>query len=389
MIPAGDFLVHAAQWTGRPLSDLVGLVRGQGPMSLGAAAELSRLAEALRADPVGAEALASHDPPEDVLAALATRPGPVGAATADFVDLVGHWSVGSGSDVGEPCLREMPSLLVGNVRAAAAGTTFAAPAAAEATAAVRADVPPAGRRVFDELLAEARATHRVRDERATYCDVWAYGLARRALLAAGAHLATTGAVEQPEHVVEAGHAELHALLSGARGPPAGELAGRARYRREASEDRVPVVLGGPPRTPVPVEWLPAGAARTERAFRAYVGAMSAEAPDRDDGAGVDGLAASPGTHEGRARVVRSATELGRIEPGDVLVTASTTPAFNAVLPLVGAIVTDRGGLLSHAAIVAREYGVPAVVGTREATSVIPDGAVIRVDGDTGEVQFTR
>ncbi|MBW3535453.1 MAG: cysteine--tRNA ligase [Gemmatimonadetes bacterium] len=71
------------------------------------------------------------------------------------------------------------------------------------------------------------------------------------------------------------------------------------------------------------------------------------------------------------------------ERGDVLVTRSTTPAFNAVLPLVGAIVTDRGGLLSHAAIIAREYGIPAVVGTAEATMAIPDGARVMVDGTAG------
>jgi len=71
--------------------------------------------------------------------------------------------------------------------------------------------------------------------------------------------------------------------------------------------------------------------------------------------------------------------------GDVLVTASTTEAFNILLPLLGGIVTDNGGLLSHAAIVSREYGIPGVVGTREATERIADGIRVRVDGDAGEV----
>ena len=64
---------------------------------------------------------------------------------------------------------------------------------------------------------------------------------------------------------------------------------------------------------------------------------------------------------------------------------STTEAFNILLPLLGGIVTDSGGLLSHSAIVARECGIPGVVGTREATERIPDGARVRVDGDAGEV----
>ncbi|MDN5795772.1 MAG: hypothetical protein L0H79_08470 [Intrasporangium sp.] len=65
----------------------------------------------------------------------------------------------------------------------------------------------------------------------------------------------------------------------------------------------------------------------------------------------------------------------------------TSPYFNVVLPLLGAIVTDRGGQLSHAAIVAREYGIPGVVGTRDATMTIPDGVRVRVDGTTGEVRL--
>jgi pyruvate,water dikinase len=68
------------------------------------------------------------------------------------------------------------------------------------------------------------------------------------------------------------------------------------------------------------------------------------------------------------------------------VTTSTSPSFNVVLPVVGAIVTDFGGTLSHAAIIAREFGIPAVTGTREATARIADGARVRVDGQAGEVR---
>ena len=100
-----------------------------------------------------------------------------------------------------------------------------------------------------------------------------------------------------------------------------------------------------------------------------------------------GLSVNAGTYEGTARVVDSSADFGRIRRGDVLVTRNTSPYFNVVLPLLGAIVTDRGGQLSHAAIVAREYGIPGVVGTRDATSVIADGARVRVDGTTGEVHL--
>ncbi len=96
-----------------------------------------------------------------------------------------------------------------------------------------------------------------------------------------------------------------------------------------------------------------------------------------------------GVYEGTARLVHSPAEFERIQHGDVLVTRMTSPYFNVVLPLLGAIVTDRGGQLCHAAIVAREYGIPGIVGTREATAKIVDGARVRVDGSTGEVRLMR
>jgi pyruvate,water dikinase len=110
---------------------------------------------------------------------------------------------------------------------------------------------------------------------------------------------------------------------------------------------------------------------------------SSEAPHEENL--LRGLAASGGVYEGPARRVSGPSEFGRIMQGDVLVTESTTEAFNILLPLLGAIVTDTGGLLSHSAIVAREYGIPGVVGTRDATDLIPDGTRVRVDGDAGEV----
>jgi pyruvate,water dikinase len=122
-----------------------------------------------------------------------------------------------------------------------------------------------------------------------------------------------------------------------------------------------------------------------RATGIAMGALfgSSEAPHEE--ALLRGLAASRGVYEGPARRVSGPAEFDRIVRGDVLVTESTSEAFNILLPLLGAIVTDSGGLLSHSAIVAREYGIPGVVGTREATERIADGARVRVDGDAGEV----
>jgi len=98
-----------------------------------------------------------------------------------------------------------------------------------------------------------------------------------------------------------------------------------------------------------------------------------------------GFAACSGVVEGPARVVKSVSEIGRIQPGDVLVCQVTNPTWAPIFQKISAAVSDIGGSMSHMAIVAREYGLPAVVGTGKATVRIKDGQRIRVDGGKGTV----
>jgi pyruvate,water dikinase len=100
---------------------------------------------------------------------------------------------------------------------------------------------------------------------------------------------------------------------------------------------------------------------------------------------VSGYGASPGVVEGVARVVRTIDEIGDVQVGEVLVCSVTAPSWGPVFPKIAAAVSDIGGMMSHAAIVAREYGLPAVVGTGNATSAIKTGDRVRVDGNTGIV----
>jgi pyruvate,water dikinase len=98
-----------------------------------------------------------------------------------------------------------------------------------------------------------------------------------------------------------------------------------------------------------------------------------------------GAAASPGLVEGIARVISSVDEIAEVQDGEILVCGSTSPAWAPIFPKLRATVTDVGGVMSHAAIVAREYKLPAVVGTGRATAVIRSGQSIRVDGSSGVV----
>jgi pyruvate,water dikinase len=100
---------------------------------------------------------------------------------------------------------------------------------------------------------------------------------------------------------------------------------------------------------------------------------------------LNGIAASAGTVTGTARVLSSPDEGDRLEPGDILVCVTTAPPWTPLFAIAGGVVTDTGGVLCHSAICAREYGIPAVVGTMAATAMIPDGATITIDGATGTV----
>ncbi|MBF6357048.1 hypothetical protein IU449_21295 [Nocardia higoensis] len=108
--------------------------------------------------------------------------------------------------------------------------------------------------------------------------------------------------------------------------------------------------------------------------------------DTDDGA-ITGMAASPGVVEGRARVVTSADHLSGVRDGEILVATITAPSWGPIFGKIKATVTDIGGMMSHAAIVCREYGLPAVTGTGSASTTIRTGQLIRVDGNTGRVEI--
>jgi pyruvate,water dikinase len=105
----------------------------------------------------------------------------------------------------------------------------------------------------------------------------------------------------------------------------------------------------------------------------------------DAGGGLSGFAASPGVAEGPARVIFSADQIGEVEEGEILVAPLTAPSWAPIFGKIGATVTDIGGMMSHAAIVCREYGLPAVTGTAFGTRQIKTGQRIRVDGSAGTV----
>jgi rifampicin phosphotransferase len=384
MIPIGDLLAHVGEWTGLPPAELLGMMRGAAPVSSGASSELERLIAALREDPSARQLLESEGDPSQTLDALRTLGVEAGAAMSAYLDLVGYRLL-DGFDISGRYALELPDALLRSLRAAVQAGGEEAPDVEERVAEVRDNVPEQHRAQFDELLEEARLMYRIRDERGVFSDIWASGIMRRAALAGGRRLAERGRLHDPEHFVDAGFEEMRSLLSGADGPSADELADRLEDRSSRTAKDAPTTLGGEPPPPPDPSGLPPAAARMMQAAGIVIGEMFVGSGEEHEENLLRGLAASGGVYEGPARRVSGPTEFDRIVQGDVLVTESTTEAFNILLPLLGAIVTDSGGLLSHSAIVAREYGIPGVVGTREATQLIADGTRVRVDGDAGEV----
>jgi len=399
LLPVGDFLVHAMEWTGMPAGDLLQTMRGLSPVSAGAVEELATLRSALLQAPDALALVRSTAADADILAQLQARQDAVGAAARAYVDVVGLRILG-GYDVADRHAREHPEMIVKVIRASVNGEDATRrEAATQAVARVRDRVPLEHREEFDALIAEAQSVYRVRDERVFFGDMMASGIARRAILAAGARLVSEGRAVDAEDLVDATPEEIVALLERRPGPSAAELADRARWRRETPMTAAPANLGFEPSPPPPPEWLPGEAARLQRITALVLSLLfdvhkappaQTETPSSPVAIGATGIRlkgfpVSAGVYEGPVRVIRDIEELPTVQQGEVLVASATGSTFNVVLPLIGALVTERGGVLSHAAIVSREYGLPGVVGCVGAMKTLRTGMRVRVDGDNGEI----
>lgn len=384
--PVGHFVSEVQRWTGLPSGEILGVLKGAAPISRGiGASALERLREAIAARGLTSASMRGR-PAAQVLDELRSMDG-VAGPLQDYIDEVGYRVV-SGYDLGDKYALEMPEMLVGTIF----GTADKADRHADFTTrrdALRAKVPAQHRAGFDEWLEEARFIHRLRDERGMYNDCWGTGLARRAVLDAGRRLRDRGVLPDAALAVSASHDELVGLLTGSREPGVEELQRRHTWRETKTVADAPPFLGAEPKGPPPAEWLPKKAQANARAVDTIVRELFNVSSRKAAPRTVAGLPVHPGVYEGPARIISGPQDFNRLQQGDVLVTRTTGPSFNVVLPLLGAIVTDRGGQLSHAAIVAREYGIPAVVGTREATTTFADGVRVRVDGDSGVVHLVE
>ena len=170
-----------------------------------------------------------------------------------------------------------------------------------------------------------------------------------------------------------------------------ELVTRRRGERAFIEQHPgPPNYGKPPGRPPSLDALPPEAKFLMQGLAWYIDrvfeATSANREQRRDGDVLDGIAASPGRYTGPVRVIMDESRFDRLRSGDVLVCPITSPVWSVLFPSVGALVTDTGGVLSHPAIIAREYRVPAVVATGNATGLLRDDQIVTVDGTAGRIE---
>ena len=397
-IPVGMWLRRTVEWTAADPARMLDVLKGDSPASVAAVASVDRIADAVRATHGAADLLAGPGTAAERLGWLREASPAIRAAVDAYFEEDGHRPA-TGFDIVKATARELPDLLTDSIAARLAGqaagslggSTGRSP---DAAGQVRALVPGEHRAEYDRLLADARPAFGIRDSDVWVTTQWPQGLLRHALLEAARRLLDRGVIVELENVFDSVPGEIVGLLRGATTPTAEELARRTRERIDWAAQTPPLSFGSQGEPP-PMDMMPAAVAELTAAMMfplmidhlGGAGSSNGHASDSADEPDVmvRGMGVSAGRYRGRARVVIGPEDFARIQSGDVLVARTTSPAYNILLPLIGAVVTDRGGLLSHAALVAREFGIPAVVGTNDATTKIADGAMVTVDADQGLV----
>jgi phosphohistidine swiveling domain-containing protein len=235
---------------------------------------------------------------------------------------------------------------------------------------------PAKLQRFEELMEAAQHNLRVTEDHSFWIDQMGTAAFRRFCLDVGQRLTEKGVIEKADDVFFLHREEVPGAIS--RGGDMREAVARRRAEKEYWGTVVPPFHLG---EPTPRNDDPFFVAMVEK----MLGLMPVE-PSSDPDV-ISGVAASPGTARGTAKVVRSLVEASKLQPGDIMVCEMTVPTWVPLFATVQAVVADSGGILSHCAIVAREFRLPAVVGTRTGTAVIKDGMTITVDGDKGIVRI--
>jgi pyruvate,water dikinase len=370
-----------SELTGRPPTDAPVLVQGRADTLQDLERGLQELVRAIRAAPAVAAALEAGELRSlDALAALAG-----GATVREAIDAFLQRFGDAGQlaiDLRSPAWRDEPGLLLAELArrmraeledpdarvARLRATSDALAAEIRASLAGR----PEDLARFEEVLAVARAAGPLTEEHNFWIDRLVSSYARRAVLRFADRLVRDGSLDSPANVFFFWVAELSEALAAPRDlrPVARE---RARELRRSERLRPPRIIGAAPAA--------GGGAPNARMID-----LGYRVEQTGDGEVLQGVPASAGVARGPARLIRDSSRFDRFTKGDVLVCRSSNVSWIPLFTMASAVIADVGGALSHAAVVAREFGVPAVVGTGTALDLLVDGELVEVDGTAGTVR---
>lgn len=368
------------------------LLTGTSVASTEVGRELRTLAERIAADPRARQAIAT--PGGDRLAKLRDSAPWAADAFEEYLERYGHRTFGY--DPGDPTLFERPELVVGllaeQVRGvgAAAGDTPVQPDMLTQARAALAGRAEQDRVRFEAALSYAQRAYGQREDNISWLDNQPCGLLRYCAVEIGRRLAERGVLVLANDAVFLDEHELrHALTTSTQEDLRHLVARRKAERAWVITHPGPASYGKDPGPPPDLSPLPPALRLVNAALDNLMQLIVAPSAHQDSADGLRGVPGSPGRYSGTVRVVRDETEFAKLQPGDVLVAPVTSPPWSVLFLQAGAVVTDGGGVLSHTAVIAREYGIPAVLATGEATRRLCDGDVVDVDGSTGFVSITK
>jgi pyruvate,water dikinase len=302
-------------------------------------------------------------------------------------------------ELADPTLAEMPELLVSLLNAQIR-RGYDPESSAGALAERRRELVAEARRLlaarstedrnrFERALRRAEQAYPLREEHGFYDTSMPMAHLRYAALEIGRRLTERNQIHRPDDVFLL---EFDEALTAMRDRASRRelVARRLRERAWAAAHPGPKSYGSAPTRQPSFGALPPPARFIHEAvswFSQRVFAATANDGRPVISASLRGISASAGTYTGLVRVVHDESQFSKVQPGDVLVCPITSPVWSVVFPCIGALVTDVGGFLSHAAIIAREYRIPAVVATQSATTVLRDGQTVTVDGTAGVVSI--
>lgn len=253
----------------------------------------------------------------------------------------------------------------------------------EAEREVLAQIPSDQREWFQDLMTVAQQAGRFSEEHNHYLDLYAHALIRRGMLGIGRRLAQADTIEQPEDTFFLNPDEIRKVMIAPEFHRLQPVVDQRRADWEAWQaGENPPMIGN-----IELEEAIGALVKSNDpiALKVVVGTMPEPKPELD--ADLYGTCGSPGQVEGTARVILSENQLDQVQEGDILVAATTAPSWTPVFSLLDGVVVDRGGSLSHAAIVGREYGIPVVINVFEGTKKIQTGQRVRLDANEGTVHI--